>query len=182
LILVGLRLTVPKATPVPDRFTDPFTVPCMVKTAVRAPVADGVNVSSTVQVLVGRIVAPFAQVPEPAFAKLVAFVPLITKYGVDRTSFAVPTFWTVTVIGEGLVAPIGRVPNGTGDGENDSAGRATAVPVPVSPTLLGLLAALVVNVKLATFAPVLVGENTTLRLQEEDAASEPPQVLPLVLN
>ena len=89
-------------------------------------------------------------------------------------------FVTVTVSGE--VEPVNCVPKSTGEGENDSAGTATSVPVPVRLTLSGLLAALVVNVKLAVLAPVEVGEKTTLIEHEDAAARVPAQVLPLVLN
>jgi hypothetical protein len=100
---------------------------------------------------------------------------------VDKTSLAVPTFVTVTVTVP-LVIPTFTEPKSTEVGEKDSAGTATAVPVPVRLTLSGLLAALVVNVKLAVLAPVEVGEKTTLIEHEDAAAKVPAQVLPLVLN
>jgi len=43
-------------------------------------------------------------------------------------------------------------------------------------------AALVENVKLADFAPIVVGEKTTLSVQDAAAASVAPQVLPFVEN
>ena len=92
------------AVAVPLSTSEANTVPLMVRFAVRAPVADGVNVKLTVQEELIEIVAPFAQVPVPAFAKLEAFAPAIVKYGVAKTCGPEPLFETVTVSGE-LVVP-----------------------------------------------------------------------------
>ena len=81
------------------------TVPLIVRLAVRAPVADGVNVKSTVQEELIAMVAPLAHVPVPAFAKLEALAPAIVKYGVAKTCGPEPLFETVTVSGE-LVVPM----------------------------------------------------------------------------
>ena len=62
------------------------------------PDADGVNVNLIVQEELVAIEPPFAHVPPPEFAKLLAFAPVIVKNGVPRTCGAVPTLETVTVV------------------------------------------------------------------------------------
>jgi len=84
----------------------------MVKVADRAPVAEGVNVSFTVQEPLTGMVPPLTQVPVPAFAKLVGFVPVMVKYGVAKTCDAVPELETVSVT-VALVVPTFWLPNAT---------------------------------------------------------------------
>lgn len=91
------------AIPVPVKESLPFTVPEIFSVPERAPAADGVKVRFTVHVPLTAIVPPFAQVPVPAFAKFAEFVPVKVKYGVERTSDAVPLFVTVIVRGELVV-------------------------------------------------------------------------------
>ena len=72
--------------------------------AVLLPIADGVKVKLTVQDALGAIVPELTQVPVPALAKLVEFVPVIVKNGVAKTSEPVPMLVTVMVSGP-LVVP-----------------------------------------------------------------------------
>ena len=65
--------------PVPVKMSEPNTVPLIVKVPDRAPVVDGVKVSFTVQEALAGMVPPLTQVPVPALAKLVGFVPPIVK-------------------------------------------------------------------------------------------------------
>ena len=90
--------------PVPCSETVPETVPRIVSTAERKPVGEGVNVTFTVQEPETAMVAPATQFPVPVFAKLLASVPVIVKYGVAKTSAAVPVLVTVMVSGA-LVVP-----------------------------------------------------------------------------
>ena len=66
---------------------------------------DGVKVNFIVQEELVAIEPPFTHVPPLAFAKLLAFVPVIVKNGVARTCGAVPVFETVTVV-DVLVEPV----------------------------------------------------------------------------
>jgi hypothetical protein len=68
--------------------------------ALRFPVADGVNVTLTVQALLGVTVAP--EQVSALLAKLLAYVPPIAT--VEKVRLAVPVLVTVTVCGA-LVAP-----------------------------------------------------------------------------
>jgi len=90
--------------PVPCSETVPETVPRMFNGAERKPVGAGVNVTLMVQEPETAMVAPLVQVPVPVFAKLLASVPVIVKYGVAKTSGAVPLLVTVMVSGA-LVVP-----------------------------------------------------------------------------
>ena len=87
------------AIPVPVSELLPFTVPEIFNVPARAPVADGVNVRSTVHDELTAIVPPFTHVP-PLRAKSAAFVPVMVKKGVESVCVAVPVFETVTVKGE----------------------------------------------------------------------------------
>jgi hypothetical protein len=51
----------------------------MVNVAERAPLADGVNVKTTVQEPLIAMVPPLAQVPAPVLEKFVGLVPVIVK-------------------------------------------------------------------------------------------------------
>jgi len=68
--------------PVPVRLSVPLTVPKILRVALRAPVADGVNVKRIVQEALAAIVPALAQVP-PDRAKSEAFVPVRVKNGVE---------------------------------------------------------------------------------------------------
>jgi hypothetical protein len=103
-ILVG-PTALPVGNPVPVNVLLPFTVPKIFSMPVSGPVIEGVNVRFTVQDALTAIVAPFAQLPVPGFAKLVALAPVIEKYGVERTSEAVPVFET-TIKNGALVEPV----------------------------------------------------------------------------
>ena len=84
------------ATPVPVKLTVcglPLALSVKLSEALRLPVADGVNVTLTVQVLLGVTVAP-VQV-SALVAKSLAFVPLIVT--VETVRLAVPVLVTVSV-------------------------------------------------------------------------------------
>ena len=83
-MLVGLSETA-AAMPVPVSESELFTVPKILRVAVRAPDADGVKVKSTVHDAKGITVPALAHVPVPALAKLAAFVPVRVKYGAAKT-------------------------------------------------------------------------------------------------
>src|SRR5258708_7076403 len=84
--------------------TDPFTVPKIFSVAASAPVVDGVKTRNAVQEELAGIDAPLAHVPDAVlFAKLEAFVPVIVKYGVARTSAAVPVLLIVMTVAELVV-------------------------------------------------------------------------------
>ena len=84
------------AIPVPERLTVCGLLEALsvkLSEALRLPVADGVNVTLTVQVLVGVTVAP-VQV-SALLAKSLAFVPPIVT--VEMVRLAVPVLVTVSV-------------------------------------------------------------------------------------
>ena len=114
------------AIPVPVSELLPFTVPEIFNVPARAPVADGVNVRSTVHDELTAIVPPFTHVP-PLRAKSAAFVPVMVKKGVESVCVAVPVFETVTVKGE-LVELTFWFPKAAGEGANPITG---SVPMPV---------------------------------------------------
>jgi len=83
------------ATPVPVKLTVcglPLALSVKLSEALRLPVADGVNVTLTVQVLLGVTVAP-VQV-SALLAKLLAFVPPIVT--VEMLRLPVPLLVTVS--------------------------------------------------------------------------------------
>jgi hypothetical protein len=85
------------AIPVPERLTDCGLLEALsvkFSEALRLPVADGVNVTLTVQVPLGLIVAP-VQV-SALLAKSLAFVPPIVT--VEMVRLAVPVSATVTLL------------------------------------------------------------------------------------
>ena len=92
---------IPKSTPDPDRVTTcvlPAAASLLsvkVSVALSAPVAAGVNVTLTVQVLLGVTVAP-VQV-SALLAKSLGFVP--PSVAVEMVRLPVPVLVTVTVIG-----------------------------------------------------------------------------------
>ena len=100
--------------------------------ALRLPVADGLNVTLTVQVLLGVTATP--EQVSALLAKLLAFVPPIET--VEMLRLAVPLLVTVTVCGA-LVAPTFCGLNVRLVGEKVTGGA--AIPVrPVVPETLEL--------------------------------------------
>jgi hypothetical protein len=79
-----------------------FTVPEMLSVADLLPVADGVKIKRIVQEPLVAMLPALAHVP-PEREKSAAFVPVIVKKGVERTSEAVPVLEIVTVS-----APLGE--------------------------------------------------------------------------
>ena len=132
LTLVVLRLTL-GAVPVPLKPTTwglPLALSVKFSEALRLPVAEGVNVTLTVQVLVGVTVAP--EQMSALLAKSLAFVPPIVTG--EKVRLAVPELVTVTVCGA-LVDPIFWGLNVRLVGENDTGAGAATVRAVVPETL-----------------------------------------------
>src|SRR6266478_5033066 len=91
-------------------------------------------------------------------------------------SVAPPEFVSVTVCGL-VVTLTTTLPNVRLVGANATAGAGGAIPMPDRSTLLGLVAAFVVNVKLADRDPSTVGVKVVLTVQVPLAAKLAPQVL-----
>jgi hypothetical protein len=125
--------------------------------ATRAPVADGVNVTLTVQLAfaakaAGQVVADSAKSPASAPVNVTPdIVSVVLRLFLTVTFFAalvVPTFWGAKV----------RL-----DGVTDTG----TTPVPVKVTDCGLLFALSEIVSAAVFAPGVTGSKVTLILHDE---------------
>jgi hypothetical protein len=125
--------------------------------ALRAPVALGVKVTLTVQVLLGVTVA-LVQV-SVLLAKSPGLVPVRVTLVMVR--LAVPLLVTVTDCAA-LVALISWLPKLTLVGEKLIPG---AVPVPLKPSVCGLSEALSANESEAVRAPVALGVKVTLTVQ-----------------
>ena len=168
--LVGETLALPIA-PVPDKATvwGLFAaVSEKVKVAVRVPVADGVNVTVTLQVAAGARLAAhvFADIAKsaalgPDMEMLLRFIgsdgPLVSV--TDKGVLGVP----------GAVGGKVRV-----DGETLAFAIA---PVPLRATVRGMPAESVI-VSVAVRVPAAEGVNVTAMLQVADGAKLAPQVLP----
>ena len=134
--------------------------------AVRAPVAEGVNVTLTAQV------ALIARLPPQVFAdmeKLAAFVP--AKVIEEIVSVAEPLFVTVVVSAElvTVTAVFGK------ESEVGLKLIADTPPAPVPPILkhCGEAGALSVTQTWEARAPAACGVNVTLTVQVPDAATVP---------
>jgi hypothetical protein len=130
-------------------------------------VAEGVNVRMMVQDALAAMEPPLTQVPVPALAKFVGFVPVMVKNGVESTSGAVPVFETVIVKGA-LVVPCNWFPKAPGDGERPITGK---VPVPLSaadPLAVPKM------FKAAVRLPVAPGVKVSVIVQEPLTAILPP--------
>ena len=171
--VVGLRLAagVGAATPVPESDALSGLLEALVRNvsdADRAPSAVGVNVTLTVQFSPAASVPPqvFAEMAKsPGFAPVRVMLVIVTVAG--------PVFVSVTVCAL-LVPATTTLPKGRLTGLRLTVNAGT--PVPDSGALLGLLAALVVNVSAADRTPVAEGVNVTLTAQLSPAARVPPQV------
>ena len=93
-----------REVPVPVKKSDAFTVPRIFSVAASAPVVDGVKTMNAVHEVLAAMDAPLTQLPNPLFAKLEAFAPVIVKYGVASACAAVPVLLIVTTIGKLLLA------------------------------------------------------------------------------
>ena len=140
--------------------------------ALKLPEAEGVNVTLTVQVLVGVSVAP-VQV-SALLAKSLGFEPPIVT--VEMARLTVPVLVTVSVMGALVVA-------GAWLGKPKTRAEKLAVatvPVPCKLTFCVLPATpplLSVTVRVPVSGPLAVGEKVTLIVQEPLAATLPPQLL-----
>jgi len=125
--------------------------------ALRLPVADGVNVTVTEQVLLGVTVAP-VQV-SALLAKSPAFTPPIVTAEMAR--LAVPVLVTVSPWAAPVVLRT-WLPKLKPRADKLTTG---AVPVPLKVTVCGLLKALSVKFSGALRLPVADGVNVTLTVQ-----------------
>ena len=156
------------AAPVPDSATVsglPGALLLTDRVPVAAPAAVGANVTPTVQE------APAASdVPQLFDSPNGPVTPIE-----DIDAALLPGLDTVTVCAE-LVDPTATLPNDTLVGDAVSA-VAPLTPVPVSAAVSGLLGALDATDRVPLAAPLAVGANFTLTVQEPPAAMELPQVL-----
>lgn len=172
--LVGVRLTcgVATAMPVPlNAILAAGAFDVIATDPVRAPTADGVNVTAIVQVAFAATVPPLTHVPD--LEKSTALVPPTVM--VVSVRFAVPVFFSVTVCA-GLAEPTVTLPKARPVlGVSVIAGAAAATPVPESDTACGLPAALSDTEIDPVFAPSVVGLKLTLILQLRPAPRLAPQ-------
>jgi hypothetical protein len=154
--------------PVPDNVTVcglPAALSVTFKSALRAPVAVGLNVTLIVQLALAASELPHVLVCAKSPGSRPASVMLVIVIAV------VPTFFRVAVMTE-LVVPTVTFPKLRLVGVSSA-----VVPVPLSGTCCGLPAALSVTVRFALRAPVVVGLNVRLTVQLAAAARELPQVV-----
>ena len=148
-------------TPVPVRPNVcglPLALSAKLSEALRIPIADGVNVTLTVQVPMGGTVAP-VQV-SALLAKSLAFVPPIVT--AEMVRLAVPVLvtvsaWAALVV---LISWLLKLILGA-----DKLTRGAAVPVPLKVTVCGLLEALSLKFSEALRLPVADGVKVTLTSQ-----------------
>jgi hypothetical protein len=151
------------AVPVPVKITvcvlptTPLLLSVKLSEALRFPDADGVNVTLTVQALLGVTVAP-VQV-SALLAKSLVFVPPTVT--VEMMRLAVPALVTVTALAA-LVVPTGSLAKLTLVVVRLTLG---AVPVPLKPTTCGPPLALSAKFREALRLPVADGVNVTLTAQ-----------------
>jgi hypothetical protein len=173
---VGLRVTV-APSPVPVRatvwvlFATPLLLSVTVRVPLRAPMADGVNVTVT-----AHLPGAATEVPQVLVsAKSPALAPPIVMLLTLRA--AVPVFERVTVWAGLLVPTAWLAKAGRLDGERLTTG---AVPVPVRATVWVLFATpllLSVTVRVPVRLPIADGVKVTVIVQLALAATELPQVL-----
>jgi hypothetical protein len=140
--------------------------------ALLAPVAVGSNVTLTVQAApAARPAPPIGQVlvlaNDPGSVPLIAMLVIL--------SGAVPVLLTVTVLAV-LIVLINRLPKVRDDGETAITGE---VPVPESGMVVDVAGASAFIARDALLAPVAVGLNVTLIVQDAPAASAAGQVVVL---
>ncbi len=168
------------ATPVPDRLVvlcPPVALWVMTRLALRAPAADGVKPTLTVQLAPAATEAPFVQEPPLTMENS---VPLLIDT-VPSTSAALPVFVSVAVCGV-PAEPTFWLPNAS-EAVCEATGAGAAVAVPDSDTLPGLPAALWVMLSVPVRVPVAAGLNATEMVQFAPTATLPPaaQVPPLMM-
>ena len=143
-----------------------------VSEALRAPKADGVKVTLTVQLVPAESVVPQLVVE---IAKSLALVPEIAIFaGVAVARVAVPVFCKVEDWAA-LVVPVFWLPKVTTVGLQLIVGAVTVTPVPLRATVMPAF----VSFKVAVRAPAAVGLKVTLTVQERPAARVDPQVVVL---
>jgi hypothetical protein len=153
--------------PVPDNTTVcglPAALSVTFKSALRAPVTDGLNVTLIVQLAL----AASELKPVLVCAKSPGSIPASVMLVVIAD---VPTFFSVAVMTE-LVVPTVTLPKLRLVGVSSA-----VVPVPLSGTCCGVPAALSVTVRFALRAPVVDGLNVRLIVQLAAAARELVQVV-----
>ncbi len=183
LRLVGEKLTlgvppVETEVPIPLSATapgEPVALWAIDRLAVSAAATEGLKVTLTEQ-LAPAATLVFAQ---PLAAKSAAFVPP-TEIA-PTLSAALPVLEIFT-LSAALVEPTCTLPRDKLMGLIDAtgAGITTAVPVPPSVTLCGLLGALLTMEKLAARVPAAAGVKVAPRVQLAPAATEPAAQVPLL--
>jgi hypothetical protein len=156
---------------VPDKLTVwglPAELCEILSAAVRAPMAEGVNIKAIVQL------APAAtELPQvSASAKSLASVPVKARLVIFKV--ALPVLVRVTVCAP-LVVPTVWLENVKPAGAKLTAGAA-ATPVPVKVTVFGLSLTLSEMLRIPLRVPVVVGVKTTLTVQFIPAATLVPQL------
>jgi hypothetical protein len=161
------------AVPVPlsDTLCDPGeALSAKFSVALSPPAIDGENVSVTVQLAPAFTGDAVEQVLE-TIMKSVAFVP-VTPGLLVNVSVAFPVFINVTVICV-LVEPLASDPKPRLAG-SVTTGAVPVVPVPVSPTLCGLFAALSAKFSEALSVVVVDGLNVSVTVQLAPALTGDP--------
>lgn len=168
----------PAAAPVPDSVTlllagEALCV--MVSVALRAPGAEGVKLTDTLQLAPAARLLPDVQLllPTAKSAPAIEVVP--------STNAAFPVLVNVTLCAA-AVAPTVVEPNDNWAGETLAAGDPTAAPVPDNVTVLVDGVALCAMVSEPLRAPAAVGVNVTLTEQLPPAATLLPDVHVLLLT
>lgn len=158
---------------------EPLALCVIVRLALRAPVADGVNASLIVHELDTATLPPTEQVPPAEIWNSAACAP--PSVSVLITSGAVPVLLTVTVWSAEVVATVWLKLSVVGDTPITGV---SATPVPDRLVVLCPPAALCVTIRLALRAPAAEGVNPTLMVQLLPAATVPlaAQVPPLIVN
>jgi hypothetical protein len=156
---------------VPERLTVcglPLALSAMLRVAVRAPLAAGVNITAIVQWAAAATELP--QVSDSV--KSLALMPVGARLVILKV--ALPVLVRVRICGE-LVMSTGWLPKARLVGER-LATAAVLVPVPERLTVWGLPAALSEMLRVPLRVPLAVGVKTTLIVQLFPAATLVPQL------
>ena len=158
--------------PVPERLTVwglPLALSAMLSAAVRAPLAEGVNITVILQLAP----AP-TEVPQVlAWVKSLALAPVTARLVTLKT--ALPLLVSVTVCAA-LVVPTDWLAKARLAGERLTPAAAVLAPVPERPTVWGLPLALSAMLSVAARAPLAEGLKVTLIVHLAPAATELSQV------
>jgi len=169
-VVLAVQDSITSCVPEPERATDcglPLALSVMLRVAVRAPLATGVNKTAMVQLLPAATEDPQVSTSEKSPGSVPA------KAIPETVKVALPVLLKVTTCEE-LVVSTATLPKDRLEGEKLVA---AAVPVPLRLTLCGLPDALSVRVTEAVKAPAAAGLKVTLIVQLAPEATLDPQVL-----